>query len=144
MKVVLIDEVLTREQVYSLQAACDCLLSLHRAEGFGLAPAEMMYLGKPVIATGWSGNMEFMTPMNSFPVEYTLEPLQRSIGVYQAGLNWAEPSVEHAAHCLLRLLNDKNLASQIGARGAKTMRTEFSARAIGKRYRERLALVSQR
>ena len=56
----------------SLIALCDCYVSLHRAEGFGLGPAEAMWLGKPVIATGYSGNLDFMTPTNSLLVDYRL------------------------------------------------------------------------
>ena len=63
-RVHVIDEFLSRQQTWDLQSQCDVLLSLHRAEGFGLAPAEMMALGKPVVATGWSANMDFMTPEN--------------------------------------------------------------------------------
>ena len=102
--VIFLDDVFTREKIYALESCCDCMISLHRAEGFGLGPAEMMYLGKPVIATGWSGNMEFMNNMNSFPVNYTLQPLARALGVYEAGIEWAEPDIDHAAYCLTKLI----------------------------------------
>lgn len=140
--VVFLDEVFSRDQIYGLEANCDCMLSLHRAEGFGFGPAEMMYLGKPVIATGWSGNMEFMTPENSFPVAYELKPLARPLGAYAAGLDWAEPDVEHAAACLRRVVEDQALARDIGRRARQTMLTRFSPEAIGKQYLERLAWIS--
>lgn len=139
--VVLLENTLTREQVYALEACCDCLLSLHRAEGFGLSIAEMMYLGKPVIATGWSGNMEYMTPMNSFPVNYELKPLAKPLGVYAAGLDWAEPDVEHAAKCLRTVVEDTALAQAIGGRAEQAMRSRFSPAAIGQRYKERFAVI---
>ena len=78
-------------------AACDCYVSLHRCEGFGLTMAEAMYFGKPCIATGYSGNLDFMTPFNSYPVGYRLVELERDWGPYEAGDHWAEPDVEHAA-----------------------------------------------
>ena len=53
-------------------ASCDCYVSLHRSEGFGLTPAEAMYLGKPVIATAYGGVMEFMTPENAYLVDHTM------------------------------------------------------------------------
>ena len=59
-----------------LMADVDIVLSLHRSEGFGLVPAEAMQLGKPVVATGWSGNMDFMNERNSAPVSYRLVPVQ--------------------------------------------------------------------
>lgn len=139
--VLLIDEFYSREQLYGLEANCDCMISLHRAEGFGLGPAEMMYLGKPVIATGWSGNMEFMTPMNSFPVNYELRPLAKPVGVYVAGLDWAEPDIEHAASCLVQLLDNPAHCSEVGLRAQHTMRTRFSPQVIGQQYKERFTLI---
>ena len=136
-----IDDVYTREQIYGLESCCDCMLSLHRAEGFGFGPAEVMYLAKPVIATGWSGNMEFMTAKNSFPVEYQLVPLEKSIGVYEAGNEWAEPDIEHAANCLKALIADASLAREMGLRARHTMLTDFSAMAIGQRYKTRFEII---
>lgn len=137
----LISEFYSREQLYALEANCDCMISLHRAEGFGLGPAEMMYLGKPVIATGWSGNMEFMTPMNSLPVNYELRPLEKPVGVYEAGLDWAEPDIEHAASCLTKLLDDPGHCRDIGLRAQHTMQTRFSPKVIGQQYKERFTLI---
>jgi glycosyltransferase involved in cell wall biosynthesis len=142
--VIFIDEVYSRAQIYALEASCDCMLSLHRAEGFGFGPAEMMFLGKPVIATGWSGNMEFMTQMNSFPVNYELKPLAVSLGAYAAGLDWAEADVDHAASCLRQVVEDQALARQIGERAQHTMRTKFSPDVIGRQYWDRLAVISMR
>ena len=67
-----IDETLSRQEVYDLQSVCDCYVSLHRSEGFGLGPGESMFLGKPVIATNWSGNTEFMHQHNSLLVDFEL------------------------------------------------------------------------
>lgn len=142
--VIFLDTVYSREMVYALEACCDCLMSLHRAEGYGLVLAEMMYLGKPVIATGWSGNMEFMNNMNSFPVNYSLQPLENTLGVYESGVNWAEPDVEHAAYFLGKLIDDPGLSSEIGKVAQHTMRSKFSPQVIGRKYVERLSLISAR
>lgn len=142
--VVFIDEVYARDQLYGLEANCDCFLSLHRAEGFGLGPAEMMYLGKPVIATGWSGNMEFMTPMNSCPVNYDLRQLENPLGVYVAGLDWAEPDVEHAADYLKRLVEDPTFYRDIGRRARHDIRAQLDPKVIGQLYRERFSLIGMR
>ncbi|MFM9032346.1 MAG: glycosyltransferase, partial [Opitutaceae bacterium] len=75
---VLITETLSRTDLYALEAACDCLVSLHRSEGFGLAVAECMHLGKPVISTDWSATAEFVTPANGRPVRAPLVTLERS------------------------------------------------------------------
>ena len=76
---------LSRQQTLSLIDACDMFLSLHRSEGFGLILAEAMALGKPVVATGYSGNMDFMNQMNSFPVNYKMTTLKETLGPYPAG-----------------------------------------------------------
>ncbi|MBI5921828.1 MAG: glycosyltransferase family 4 protein [Betaproteobacteria bacterium] len=140
--VIFIDDFLTRQQTWDLQSCCDILLSLHRAEGFGLALAEMMYLGKPVIGTGWSANMDFMTAENSFPVSYTLKPLEHAVGVYVAGQPWAEVDVAHAARLLQNLLDDPELRTRIGKRAAQDIRRQLSPAAVGKLVKERLSLLN--
>src|SRR5262249_55488297 len=80
------------ERLRDLMAACDAYVSLHRAEGIGLTIADAMALGKPVIATDWSGNTDFMDVSNSFPVTYRLAELDGNVGPYPAGYVWAEPS----------------------------------------------------
>src|SRR5436305_7216483 len=74
---IVIDEILPRDEANGLLAACDCYVSLHRSEGLGLTLAEAMLLGKPVIATNYSGNLDFMTPATSRLVDYRLVPLKR-------------------------------------------------------------------
>jgi glycosyltransferase involved in cell wall biosynthesis len=140
--VLFIDEFFTRQQTWDLQACCDILLSLHRAEGFGLAPAEMMYLGKPVVATGWSANTDFMTADNAFPVRYELKPLQSAVGVYPAGQLWAEADIDHAAECLVRLFDEPALRAEMGARAARDIRNQLSPLVVGALVRQRLAMLS--
>jgi len=143
LNVVFVDEFLTRTQVYELQACCDVLLSLHRAEGFGLAPAEMMFMGKPIIATGWSGNMDFMTPMNSYPVEYDLRPLKKALGPYDEGPLWAEPDIDHAAWCLTQIIEKNSDAKAKAKRGAADVRRLLSPKVVGAQVRERLNLIAR-
>lgn len=139
--VTFITEQLTRQQTWNLQWCCDFLISLHRAEGYGLVPAEMMYLGKPVVATGWSANTDFMTAENSFPVRYQLKPLPRRIGPYQPGLPWAEADVEHAAACIGRLLDSPDLRRRIGATAAADIRRNLSPEAVGNLIADRLGMI---
>src|SRR5690606_30870655 len=61
---IILDTTLSRADLYRLEAACDVFVSLHRSEGFGLAVAESMYLGKPVISTDWSATAEFVNETN--------------------------------------------------------------------------------
>lgn len=138
---VVISDFLTRQQTWDLQACCDILISLHRAEGFGLAPAEMMALGKPVVATGWSANMDFMNEENSMPIKFTLKPLAQTIGAYPAGPEWAEADITHASTCIRRLIDQPDLRQQMGARAKQDIERQLSADAVGKLVRERLSLI---
>ncbi len=139
--VIWINETLTRQQVYDLQSVCDALVSLHRSEGYGLGPAEAMFLGKPVIATNWSGNTEFMRPDNSLPVNYRLVKIAQDIGVYRAGQVWAEPDVEHAATLMRQIVSDAGLRTRISVAAKRTMQEEFSPAVIGKRIQARLEFI---
>jgi glycosyltransferase involved in cell wall biosynthesis len=139
--VYLTDRALPRGEVNGLLAACDAVVSLHHSEGFGLILAEAMALGKPVIATGWSGNMDFMNGSNSCPVGYELVTLDRTFGYYQAGQQWAEPDVDHAAHLMRRVCEDAQWRTELGERARQTIRSQFSPAAAGLRYRRRLAFL---
>jgi len=112
----LINVMLQPADMSGLIAAVDIVLSLHRSEGFGLVPAEAMQLGKPVVATGWSGNMDFMNERNSAPVSYDLVPVQDPYdGAFIAdGQLWAEANVDHAADWLRRLAAEPALRLRLG------------------------------
>ncbi len=139
---VLLEETLPRSDVYALEAACDAFVSLHRSEGFGLAVAESMFLGKPVISTDWSATAEFVTPENGCPVRATLITLERNHGPYAKGQSWADPDPAEAAEYMRRLVADRTLARTLGERARETMETRFSPLAIGTRYRRRLECIA--
>ncbi len=136
--IMIVEKTLTRTELASLINCIDAFVSLHRSEGFGLVPAESMYLGKPVVATGWSGNMEFMTVENSCPVDYELVKLKENYGPYKAGQTWAEPNEEHAAEYMRRLVADRSYYNKIAEAGEKTIKTEFTKERAGKVIRRRL------
>jgi glycosyltransferase involved in cell wall biosynthesis len=120
-----LDQAMDYSDVMSLYASADVFVSLHRAEGLGLSLMECMALGKPVIATAWSGNMDFMTEENSCLVPFTLVPLDAgtqyhsiSQGVPQS---WAEPDIEAAATWMARLAASPELRQNIGNRARTDM-----------------------
>jgi glycosyltransferase involved in cell wall biosynthesis len=116
---------------HALTACADIVLSLHRSEGFGLVPAEAMLLGRPVVATGWSGNMDFMDAQSAALVGYRLVPAVDPRGVLEApGAVWAEPDVGEAADWLRRLADDAGLRTALGARGAAMARERLGASAL--------------
>lgn len=139
---VLINRTLTRREIYELQAACDCFVSLHRSEGFGLAVAESMYLGKPVIATDWSATAEFVDTTNGCPVRARLITLERNHGPYAKGQTWADPETDHAAEWMQRLFADRALGERLGAAARRTIEEKLSPAAIGARYRRRLEAIA--
>jgi glycosyltransferase involved in cell wall biosynthesis len=135
---------LSANGVRSLMSSCDAYVSLHRSEGIGLTIAEAMGLGKPVIATGWSGNTDFMDVSNAFPVDYQLVELGENVGPYHAGEVWAEPSVEHAAELMRRVVDRPDEARARGRAASETMQREYSEERIGELVRQRLAIIGER
>lgn len=103
---------------HALTAVADIVMSLHRSEGFGLIPAEAMLLGRPVIATGWSGNMDFMDADCASLVGYRLVPARDPRGVFEApDAVWAEPDGREAVAALRRLADDAEGRFALGRRG---------------------------
>lgn len=141
--VFVIDQTLDRQDVASLIAVSDCFVSLHRSEGFGLVIAEAMGLGKPAIATYWSGNVDFMNDENSACIGYQLVPLEQAVGPYDAGQMWAEPNIEEASEWMVRLRNDPLLGYSLGQSGAQTIKEWFSADAVGQAIAERLVAIRE-
>ena len=108
---------------HALMAACDIVLSLHRSEGFGLVPAEAMLLGVPVVATGWSGNMDYMDPECTALVPFALIPARDPRGVFEApGAVWADPDLAAAAAHLGHLADDPAARRRLGLAGQQAAR----------------------
>jgi glycosyltransferase involved in cell wall biosynthesis len=141
-RVHILNQTMTKGEVLSLQVECDCFVSLHRSEGFGRGPAEAMWLGKPVVVTGYSGNMDFTLPDNSLLVDFELIRVKPAEYPFFRGQVWAQPDEEHAAHQMRRLVEEPGLAEDLGRRGASLMRNEFSYQAVGRRYADRLREIS--
>src|SRR6185437_13814677 len=99
----ILDKRLVREEVLALNSVCDAFVSLHRSEGFGFNLAESMLLGKPVIATNYSGSREFAREGTACVVDYKLVPVQEGSYLFFSDQVWAEPDIEHAAVLMRRL-----------------------------------------
>ena len=138
-----IDRSLSTSELNGLMAGCDCYVSLHRAEGFGLTLAEAMSIGKPTIATGYSGNVDFMNDANSYLVDYEIGRVGPECEIYPPEGEWAEPSVEHAAELMRRVYHEREEAARKGAQAAEDVARLLSPAATGKRMRERLEEISR-
>ncbi len=144
LPVTIIDRTIDRSHINGLIQMCDCLVSLHRSEGFGLTLAESMYLGKPVIATAYSGNLDFTRRDNSFLVDYDLAPIPPGCDPYDEGLLWAEPKTEDAVKQLRSVVNSPELRRTRAAKGREYVRAHFAPENVGKLMVERLAVVPSR
>ena len=110
-RLIVLKDRLNVDRLMALYASCDLVVSLHRSEGLGLMPLEAMHLGKPVVATGWSGNMTYMDHANSCPVRVSFVDTDNTSVYYSPralGIRsfWAEPDVAHAASLIRWLAND--------------------------------------
>lgn len=118
----ILSQSLPYHEVINLYASCDAFVSLHRSEGLGLGPLECMLLGKPVIATAWSGNMSYMKHSNSCLVGYDLIPYS-GVGAdgpfqWRKKARWAEPRTCEAADWMRLLAEDSEVRGRIGAKAA--------------------------
>lgn len=136
--ITIIDRVLSRADTNALTACCDAYASLHRAEGFGLAMAEAMLLGKPVLATGYSGNLDFMTKRASYLTGFRKVPIIRDLPQYPAGIPWAEPDEEEAAEHLMRIFDRPGEAAAVALRGQALARRVLDPLAAARRLRLRI------
>lgn len=141
-QVTLLYRTMTDNEAKNLVRCCDCFVSLHRSEGFGRGLAEAMALGKPVIATGYSGNMEFMNPEVSFLVDYKLIPLSDGEYPHSDGQVWAEADVSEAASYMTQLLDNPDTGRVVGCRARLHMKNQFSYSTIGLNYRDRLEEIA--
>lgn len=142
-QVTLLDQVMTDNEVKNLVRNADCFVSLHRAEGFGRGMAEAMNLGLPVIATGYSGCMDFLTAHNALLVDYSLEAVKDGEYPYWSGQVWADADVEMAVGHMVRLVDDPSLGRAIGRRARVDIRGQLGYRPVGSRYRQRLDAIAK-
>jgi glycosyltransferase involved in cell wall biosynthesis len=134
----------SRGDVERLLAECDAYVSLHRAEGFGFLIAEAMLLGKPVIATDYSGSRDFLDESAGFPVPFQAVQLDRTVGPYEAGTRWAEPEEEEAARTMRHVVEDLPEARRRAEVGRRRIASRYGVEPAGRRVLERLETLTAR
>jgi glycosyltransferase involved in cell wall biosynthesis/SAM-dependent methyltransferase len=142
--ILLLEDYLNFAERTALMAHADCYVSLHRSEGLGLTMAESMALGKPVIATAYSGNMEFMDEHNSFLVPYDRVAVGAGAEPYAASSTWADPRLAVASSLMREVWADPAAAAAVGARAARDIAEKHSAAARATLVQERLADLAGR
>lgn len=143
--ILLISRRMSDRESWSLKAACDCFVSPHRSEGFGLNVAEAMSLGKPVIATDFSGTKDFVNAENGYPLSYRLTAVGQDIGPYLEGSVWAEPDIDELVDVMRHLAADPGQGVTKGRIAARVIEEKFSIRAVAShiaRRHEELGLMA--
>lgn len=136
--ITVIDSVLPAADLAALQASADIYLSLHRAEGFGLGIAEFMALGKPVVVTGYSGNMDFTDETTAAIVGYDLVAVGPGDYPHGEGAQWAEPRRADAVRALKELAASVEFRAALGRRAQARVKEQLSVEAVGALMRARL------
>ncbi len=141
--ITLIDAYVSAGEKNAMLAACDCYVSLHRSEGFGLTVAEAMLLGRPVIATRYGGTLEFMNEGNSYLVDWQLVDVGENAYPYPATGVWADPDLDQAAALMRDVLSNPQQARERGARARAEVRERHSPKVAGESLSARLRLIHQ-
>jgi glycosyltransferase involved in cell wall biosynthesis len=141
--VIMVHETLTRNEIMSLTNAANCYVSLHRSEGFGLGMLEAMCLGKPVIATRYGGNLDFMNDDNSLLVGYSMTELKNDSLPYRKGWRWADPDIDEAASFMKRLYADRDYARGVGRTARESVKRKFDDRTFTKELYSFIESISE-
>jgi glycosyltransferase involved in cell wall biosynthesis len=139
--IVLVERYLTRDELDGLMWAADSYVSLHRSEGFGFTMAEAMAVRKPVIATGYSGNMTFMTPENSRLVDFTMVPVPPGCEPYPVSSKWASPRLDEAARMMKQVRDDPEMREHLAVRAAADIAERHSVDSLAGFVRRRLSEI---
>ena len=137
----ILDRTMTAAEMAALVAGCGCYVSLHRAEAMGLTMVEAMALGRPVIATAHSGNLDFMSPETAALVAYRFMALPQESLPFRQGTIWAEPSIAHAAELMRQTVSRPEQAAERAKLAAGSIRRLLSADAVGGRIAARIDTI---
>ena len=145
-RIVLVLDLLTRKQLLGLHKYADCFALIHRAEGWGLPHFEACMLGKPVITTGQSGNMEFTTEENSYLVDGPMIQVEGMpwIPWYRSHMKWWDPSTEQCKNYFRLVFNNREDAIKRAKLAQELVRKKFCLEAVGNAMKARILEVSGR
>lgn len=126
----IVEKIYDKQTLHKIIKGCSAYVSLHRSEGFGLTMAEAMFFGKPVIATNYSGNLEFMNKDNSFLVDFKRAKIDSSVINYDSNTIWSEPSVDHAAELMKLVKENSQAVRDVAIKGEESIYNNFSSKKI--------------
>jgi glycosyltransferase involved in cell wall biosynthesis len=143
-RICILTERYSEQQMHELLRQSSCIVSLHRSEGFGYVLSDAMALGIPVVATGYSGNVDFCNPQTSFPVSYHLVPVKLNGAHWEdEGTEWAEPDLDSAAAQMRAVYCDYPAALKMAAAAQAAILSQYSVEKFSETLRARLAVIRQ-
>jgi glycosyltransferase involved in cell wall biosynthesis len=142
-RIKIFDRTMTRREVLGLIQSCNCYVSLHRAEGFGLGMVEAMNFGKAVIGTGFSGSTDFLSEQTGFPVSYELRPIQPNEYTWAEGQSWAEPNHQKAIELLKLVFENPQLGTKKGDNARAFVRQRYGKDVVGATIEARIAEIAK-
>jgi glycosyltransferase involved in cell wall biosynthesis len=141
--ITLIDAYVSAAEKNAMLDACDCYVSLHRSEGFGLTVAEAMLLAKPVIATRYGGTLEFTTEDNAYLVDWTRRAVGDGAHPYPASGEWADPNLDQAAELMREVFANPERARERGEVARRSVLEDHAPAVAGASMRKRLRLIHE-
>ncbi|MCK0131572.1 glycosyltransferase [Flavobacteriaceae bacterium F08102] len=135
------DVELDKNSVNHLINTCDSYVSMHHSEGFGLTLAEAMYLGKPTVATNYSGNTEFMNKNNSFLIDSKLSYIENPDRNFCPKTLWANPLFSDAVKKLKSVYENRDLRTEKALNAERYIKEKLSFYAIGTIVKNRLNYI---
>jgi glycosyltransferase involved in cell wall biosynthesis len=142
-RIKIIHGTMSRQTMLGLIRACDCYVSLHRAEGFGLGMAEAMSFGRAVIGTDYSGSADFLSVETGFPVAYKLRPVRPDEYPWAEGQVWAEPNMDSAIAAFKMVFSDIDARTRKAAAGKALVDRKYSKAAVGAAVQQRIEEISR-
>jgi glycosyltransferase involved in cell wall biosynthesis len=136
--IIILTENYSRKGILELILGCDCYLSPHRAEGFGLTVAEALFLEKPVVATNFSGTTDFLNIQTGYPVDYELIPMSINIEPYTNEFLWADPDISSFSRNMCSIRNNYTLAKAKASLGKAKVKELCSPERISLLISERI------
>lgn len=137
--IMFVDDSLPADQNAALLALSDCLVSLHRSEGFGLNIADALALGRPVVATRYGANVEYMEGLNDWLVPFALIDVGAGRNPYPSHHKWADPDIDAAADAMRGIVANPSLARDKAARHGRHLTEEFSMEHVGRALARQLS-----
>lgn len=131
-------------RIRALQARGDCYISLHRGEGWGYPLFEAACRGQSIIATAYSGPMEFLDPEHHALIPYTLGPVLQNYFYYAQDMQWAEPDWRAATAAIAKTYAARHIVRPEAQQAAAALRQRFSMDTIGRSARRRLLALRAR